>query len=188
MNSINPIILSLAAVVLSGCQILTKPNQAETHQTFVQSIEFASHRAQLQSDLLQLVSPLNQREEQGVLRVTLTGGNLDKQEQALLKQKLEQTLLLPVQWHYRTSAQAAIQGQVTILFQPNTCRYSTSSEPISRQACQVLRNQYASLVSPTTWQQGDEYQEGNSALSTGAIQRLHDNQIKSAEKQSVTGE
>lgn len=176
---------TLTLVLVVGCQ---RPYETETHATFQDKTSFKTTAAQIELDLKNILNPVNKREEQGYIRLSLQGGNLDQQTQHQLSYQLMEYLQMPVEITYQADKQSQISGEVEVALVPDTCRYNRQSLPISAHACLQLRNHYLSVANKSTWRHGDEYQEQNSALTTGAVQRLFNNQIKSAEKQPVTGE
>ena len=189
MNFSKFIAFSLVATMTGGCQILTSPNNHdEQNRIYTKSVQFETHSHRLTQDLADLVAPLTKRTEKGKLSLTLRGGTLDESTRRALKQQLAERLLLPVELDYQADKGQTITGKMAVTLLPDTCRFNPYSASVSFQGCEQLRNRYVSTVTPSTWRQGKEYQEGNSALSAGAIQRLYKNKIKSAEKQSVSGE
>ncbi|QEO44654.1 pilus assembly protein FlpD [Vibrio tarriae] len=177
------ILLGLAAIGMSGCQTADQP-----HSTYQQSLSFETHTQHLQSDLNQWLAPLKKREEQGTLQLILRGGQLNQQQVKALEHQLFVDLLLPVELDYQPGSSEHIRGDMKVVLTPKTCRFSPQTQSVSTQRCQLMRNHYFSTVQPETWLQGEQYQEESSALATGAVQRLFNNQAKSAEKQPVTGE
>lgn len=188
MNFRKCIAISLVAALSAGCQILTSPNDNEPNHTYTDRTRFETHSNRLTQDLAALVAPLTKRSEKGQLNLILQGGALNEKTRLALKQQLAERLLLPVELDYQTGKGQTIRGEMVVTLEPATCRFNPYTAPVSPQACDQLRNRYVSTVIPSTWLQGKTYQESNSALSAGAIQRLYNNQIKSAEKQSVSGE
>ncbi len=175
----SPFIFLVLLATLVGCQ----------RPIYQDSISFVSNTQRLSKDLHQQLSPLNQRGESGTVQLSLSGGQLSYAAQKQLVRELSEYLLLPVSLlDYQASQQSTISVEVVASLQADTCRYRQSEIPLSRQACMQLRNRYASLVDKSTWKQGEDYQEANSALTTGAVQRLLNSQLKVAEKQSVSGE
>lgn len=176
---------TLPLLLVVGCQ---RPYETGTHSTFHDKTSFKTTAAQIELDLKNILSPVNKREEQGQIRLSLQGGNLDPQTQQKLRTQLSDYLQLPVDLTYQSDKQNQIAGELEVKLVRNTCRYNRQSLPVSAHACQQLRNQYLSVVNKSAWHHGEEYQEQNSALTTGAVQRLFNNQLKSAERQPVTGE
>lgn len=176
---------TLTLFLVVGCQ---RPYQTGTHATFQDKTSFTTTTANIELDLKNILSQVNKREEQGYIRLALQGGDLDLQSQKNLRNQLMTYLQLPVEMTYHSDKQSQIVAELEVVLKPNTCRYNRQSLPISAYACQQLRNHYLSVVNKSTWHHGEEYQEHNSALTTGAVQRLFNNQLKSAERQPVTGE
>ncbi len=190
MNSIKPNKLGLTCgitLLLGGCQI-TQPNDVNEHSVYQDDIEFQTSVKNVQRDLHQLVAPLTKREEVGALNIALEGGNLNLATKQKMEADLSKYLLMPVTLTYQSSTSQQIAGAMNVEFEPETCRFNLQKYAVSRQTCEMLRNRYVSLADKSTWLEGVQYEDGNSALSTGAVQRLFKDKIKSAEKQSVTGE
>ncbi|MBR9875532.1 pilus assembly protein FlpD [Vibrio sp. J1-1] len=176
---------TLPLLLVVGCQ---RPYETVTHATFQDKTSFKTTVAQIELDLKNILSPVNKREEQGHIHLSLQGGNLDLQTRQKLRTQLTEYLHLPVQMTYQSDKQNQISAELEVALVPDTCRYNRQALPVSAHACQQLRNHYLSVVNKSTWRHGEEYQEHNSALTTGAVQRLFNNQLKSAERQPVTGE
>ncbi len=175
----SPFIFTVLVATLVGCQ----------RPVFQDSTSFVSNTQRLSADLRQQLAPLSQRAESGIVQLSLSGGQLSHADRKQLISELSEYLLLPVSLlEYQASEQQTITVEVVASLEANTCRYSKSKIAVTENACLQLRNQYVSLVNKSTWKQGEGYQEANSALTTGAVQRLLNNQLKVAEKQSVSGE
>ncbi|WP_052131319.1 hypothetical protein [Vibrio caribbeanicus] len=185
MNPLKLYSLALLFPALTGC---VTPNESLPHHVYKDSKEFSTTQTALPSILTQLTQRLSHREEVGVIHLSLQGGQLSANDKQHIESDLSSRLLLPIELTHTPSNTQEISGHLEVTLVPDTCRYNPSVLPVSRQACLQLRNQYLSSATPSAWHQGLTYIESNSALSTGAVQRLHNNQLKSAEKQSVTGE
>ncbi len=176
---------TVTLLLVVGCQ---RPYETGTHSTFQGKTSFKSTAARIELDLKNVLRPVNKREEQGYIHLSLQGGNLDLQAQQKLRTGLTEYLHLPVKMTYQSDNQRQISAELEVALVPDTCRYNRQSLPVSAHACQQLRNHYLSVANKSTWHHGEEYREHNSALTTGAVQRLFNNQLKSAERQPVTGE
>ncbi|WP_070968907.1 hypothetical protein [Vibrio sonorensis] len=183
-----PLKLCSLALILPALVACVAPNQEVPHLTHSDSAEFSTDWKNLPNVLDKLTAPIFRREEKGVIHISLEGGLLSQEAKQKIQSDLSTDLLMPVSLEHTPSIEKAILGRIDVIFVPQTCRYNQSNLPVTRQACQQLRNKYLSTTNKLTWHYGTTYQESNSALSTGAVQRLYNNQIKSAEKQSVTGE
>ncbi len=179
------VLTTLSLVLLMGCQ---RPYDAEPHARFQDQLSLKTTQTRLEQDLLAAVSPLNQREEQGYLTIMLEGGQLDSKTQQRLESRLAELVVMPVEINHQSNSGSAIDAELDVVLKPNTCRFNQQALVLSTNACQQMRNRYFSVASKNTWQQGEQYQQGTSALATGAVQRLFNNQLKSAERQPVTGE
>ncbi len=188
MNDTKIAMATVAVMLVSGCALIQPPYTTKPHTTYQDSTTFQSTAYHLTQDLHQVLRPLNLREEKGQVRIALQGGDLDSLTEQKLRQELSEFLQLPVQLTYQPSSQSDISGELDVTLMPDTCRYNRRALPVSAYACQQLRNQYFSVVNKSTWSQGETYQSGSSALDTGAVQRLFSSQLKSAERQPVTGE
>ncbi|GLQ73097.1 hypothetical protein [Vibrio penaeicida] len=184
----NQLKLCSVALLLPALVACVAPNQVLPHHSYTDTAEFNADRETLPVVLDQLTAPLIHREEVGEINITLQGGLLSQSEKQEIESHLSNKLLMQVELDHTPSVEETMQGDIEVIFAPDTCRYNKSAVPVSPQACQQLRNQYASASDKMAWHQGNIYQEHNTALSAGAVQRLYNNKIKSAEKQSVTGE
>ncbi|UAB70246.1 pilus assembly protein FlpD [Vibrio sp. SCSIO 43132] len=180
--------LCSVALLLPAMVACVAPNQVLPHHSYTDTAEFNANRETLPVVLDQLTAPLIHREEVGVINITLQGSSLSQSAKQEIESHLSNKLLMQVELEHTPGVEETMQGDIEVNFVPDTCRYNKSAVPVTPQACQQLRNQYVSASNKVAWHQGNTYQEHNTALSTGAVQRLYNNQIKSAEKQSVTGE
>lgn len=177
--------LTLLLPALVAC---VAPNQQLPHHVYNDSTDFTTTQTALSEVLNQLTEHLSHREESGVLHLSLEGSRLSENDKQQIQFDLSSKLLLPIELTHTPSNAPEIHGHLKATLVPDTCRYSLSVLPVTPQACQQLRNQYLSSSNKSSWHQGAAYLDSGSALSTGAVQRLYNNQLKSAEKQSVTGE
>ena len=179
------VLTALGLLLLMGCQ---HPYESKPHTCFQDQQTFETTVSRLEQDLLAAVAPLNLREEEGYLTVLLDGGRLDSKTQQRLKSHLTELVVMPVEIRHQPNGASVVHAEITVDLEPNTCRFNQQALVVSTYACQQLRNRYLSVVNKTAWHEGEQYQQGTSALTTGAVQRLFGNQLKSAERQPVTGE
>lgn len=153
-----------------------------------ESYSFSSEVDALTENLKEVLSVLNRRTEKGLLTLLITGPKIEAKTEQKILSDIKNKLLIDVVLQTAEQQQDFYQVALAVHLSANTCRFEQTNIALSASACLLKRNQYLQLVNSHTWQQGLQYINNDSALATGAVQRLYKNRIKMADKQPVTGD
>lgn len=159
-----------------------------TPTNYVESYRFSSETDTLTSRLREVLLPLAARAEKGRLTVAITGPKITAEKEKMLLDEMKRNLLIDVILEPIEQQQDFYEVALEVKLAAKTCRFNQQKVPLSDSACLLKRNQYLQLVDNATWERGLKYINNDSALATGAVQRLFENRIKIADKQPVTGE
>lgn len=161
---------------------------AKKEGDYQESYRFRAEEKQLITSLKEVLSPLSTRTEKGVLTLVISGPKLSAKDEQHILDDIKNNLMIDVFLQSIEQQHDFYEVELEVYLSADTCRFEQGKVVLSESACLLKRNQYLQLVDNNTWQQGLQYINNDSALATGAIQRLYKNRIKIADKQAVTGD